>query len=542
MKNLIIFYVIIFNYSFAIAQNLPYRDIEFKNLNPVWIYTPIDSSLIGLGNFDGRNHFENWHDRPLPYLIYKGYLYCAHHTRYSLNHMEGALLQKVDLQNGKVVWQNYWDSRNNDRQEWVEKIYLGDDGNLNVLTSRRIEEPKNDIHYLISGDSSLISIRKYDIENGELLDHIYTYSYDLNSYRIENSRNNETILYPDSDDQFQYYELDKNNGLLIQNDIDEKGHPVATRKTDTVKIINGLEISDPAIVIYKKIFKVSVDTLVSLDVIYNFQNPEIDTQTTLTIYNKNLQITSQFQIDSLLNFRYKRLYLVFANDKYIYINGEKANKSVIDTFNFIILNYEGNILKQFTGLYDNLNHILPFPLYLEDENEFLFASYSGKYYGFDIVKTNSVGEINLYREFYFKDKNYGYSPDILIQLDNSDVLTFSYTCIYENNKYFAYWPTWMRIRAEDLGLNTSILSIAKEKELMIYPNPANDYIELSRENTEAGYIEIIDQLGRIVSQENTLECEEKSIDISGLNPGLYFMRLINNSGREVGSGEFVKGR
>jgi hypothetical protein len=94
---------------------------------------------------------------------------------------------------------------------------------------------------------------------------------------------------------------------------------------------------------------------------------------------------------------------------------------------------------------------------------------------------------------------------------------------------------------KDLGITTKTEDInLLSKNIKIYPNPANDYILLSCENAEAAYVEMIDQLGRIISQEKAFECEEKSIDISGLKPGLYFIRLTNNSGRVVGSGKFVK--
>ncbi|MGE5356177.1 MAG: T9SS type A sorting domain-containing protein [Deltaproteobacteria bacterium] len=99
-------------------------------------------------------------------------------------------------------------------------------------------------------------------------------------------------------------------------------------------------------------------------------------------------------------------------------------------------------------------------------------------------------------------------------------------------------------KAQDLGLDFKPSAIKdiefKISEISIYPNPASDYIILSRENTEAGYIEIVDQLDRLVSQEKAAECEELSIDISALAAGLYFVRMTDDEGRIVGRGKFVK--
>ncbi|MBK7096773.1 MAG: T9SS type A sorting domain-containing protein [Saprospiraceae bacterium] len=93
----------------------------------------------------------------------------------------------------------------------------------------------------------------------------------------------------------------------------------------------------------------------------------------------------------------------------------------------------------------------------------------------------------------------------------------------------------------DLGITTKIEDInLLSKNIEIYPNPASDNIILSCEKTEAAYFELIDKLGRIVSQEKTVECEEKTVDISGFHSGLYFVRLMDESGIIVGTGKFVK--
>ena len=48
------------------------------------------------------------------------------------------------------------------------------------------------------------------------------------------------------------------------------------------------------------------------------------------------------------------------------------------------------------------------------------------------------------------------------------------------------------------------------------------------------------RLGRVVNKDKTSGCEELSIDISGYTPGLYFVRLMDDSGKVAGRGKFVK--
>ncbi len=84
----------------------------------------------------------------------------------------------------------------------------------------------------------------------------------------------------------------------------------------------------------------------------------------------------------------------------------------------------------------------------------------------------------------------------------------------------------------DLGITTNNLEIENtSKPLLIYPNPASGSISLSCEDNDASIIEIIDRLGRVVYRDSNQGCEELSIDISGYTSGLYFVRLMDRSGR-----------
>lgn len=217
--------IIIFFSYYLIGQveKPPYQEVGFKNLTPIWIYSPIDSSLIGDGKFDGRNHFNNNTDDPLPYVIEGNYLYCAHHTSYQTLRVEGALLQKIDINTGKVIWQNHYDLRNNDKQEWIEAMNVSEDGMLNVVTSRRIVLD-NSVHFELSGDTCLISIRKYNKETGELAEQIKSKPSDSNSLRIKNNRSNATILYAVGENHFQYYVMDSYAAIIKQYDIDQYGY------------------------------------------------------------------------------------------------------------------------------------------------------------------------------------------------------------------------------------------------------------------------------------------------------------------------------
>ena len=523
------------------AQVPPYQEVQFLNFTPEWIFSPIDSSLVGFGSYDGRNHFVNFHTRPLPYLIHEGYLYCAHHTFYSLTMVEGALLQKIDLNDGKVMWQNHWDLRNNDRQEWIEAIYIEDDGRLNVLTARRIVEPKNDFGYVNRGDSSLISIRKYDIENGALVDHIVNEAHDLDSQRVRNSRSQGSILYPLPDRSFRYFELNENMGIISRYVLDQNGHRLEDPISDTIKLADGSDITDPDIRFTRRMYKASPDTLVAFDAISIETNDLIEKQTLVTIYDKDLNIINKYQIDTKLEYEWKRLWFFDADNDHIIISGEKVSGGFFDTLIFIIMTYDGNILHQFTGVYDDRNHSFSAYKYLEKENTILFSGLSSKYYGFNIAFINETNKIDLHRQFYFTDINYGFSSRIFYMLENMDVIAFGYTIYLREGIYFSNWPTWMRIKAGDLGLQgTSIQQVSEIPNIPIHPNPATHSITISHGHEGEARIEVLDVMGGVLIGKTVMSAGEDELDVSVLNAGLYVVRVLDGREVGVGRGKFLK--
>lgn len=78
--------------------------------------------------------------------------------------------------------------------------------------------------------------------------------------------------------------------------------------------------------------------------------------------------------------------------------------------------------------------------------------------------------------------------------------------------------------------------IEKEKELIIFPNPAQNQLNVfNADITEFNQYQIIDIKGQVVINENQFESQ---IDISSLTPGTYFIRLIGQN--EVLVQQFIK--
>ena len=70
----------------------------------------------------------------------------------------------------------------------------------------------------------------------------------------------------------------------------------------------------------------------------------------------------------------------------------------------------------------------------------------------------------------------------------------------------------------------------------MYPNPANDIVNLSSDNTIAN-ITIYNSLGQIVSKQAS-SSSEASVNISGLSKGVYI--LTAQVGNELVRKQFIK--
>ncbi len=69
--------------------------------------------------------------------------------------------------------------------------------------------------------------------------------------------------------------------------------------------------------------------------------------------------------------------------------------------------------------------------------------------------------------------------------------------------------------------------------ISIYPNPSSDYINI--EYNENFIAEIFDINGKLISvEENTI------IDISNLNPNVYYILLRNEDNKLIRKGKFIK--
>lgn len=72
--------------------------------------------------------------------------------------------------------------------------------------------------------------------------------------------------------------------------------------------------------------------------------------------------------------------------------------------------------------------------------------------------------------------------------------------------------------------------ITPNSTITLFPNPAQEFIEIKNIPASAFSIKIFQTDGKLIIQENVTETS-KTLDISKLNPGLYILNILNQSSK-----------
>lgn len=541
-KNIFILFVFNLIIQNLFSQQYTYQPLIFTNITPVWQYAPIDNTLIGVGNLDGRNHFSS-EKLPLCIEVFEDYIYHTEPTGLSGRIVEGGFVQKINARTGDLAWARVFDLRTEERQEYVQDLLIDDQKRLNVISVRRIVPPFIDPFFVwpVKGDSSVISIRRYDIETGELIEHKYPSNYDYSSVRVRHHLYNARFLKAFKDNTFQYLVKENEYGFALRHFIlDEKGYQTREMKRDSL-IFNSphhyiSNSTQPMII-------VNADTIVCLNYVVK-PDSTYDGQARLTIYNKDLGKRKEILLDNLIDFNYQSLFLTNADDQYIYLKGDFWLSAFEPKYNeHIILDYEGNIVKQFKTKYNGKNYYEFQIVYLAKKNEFLIlGQLRERSMQLSFFKTQGKGNIIKLADLELGSNGHLFQPVFLDVIPDGGILIKGFNIVWPTGENFpqGYWPTWLKFNAEDIGL-TSNAETENVRLLRIYPNPASDRITISLEEDQSGVIDILDHMGREVYVTDSEAIEGMNhINIGFLPTGMYFVRVTDKTGRINGTGRFVK--
>lgn len=106
-------------------------------------------------------------------------------------------------------------------------------------------------------------------------------------------------------------------------------------------------------------------------------------------------------------------------------------------------------------------------------------------------------------------------------------------------------PSWMAGKFSNAifpVLNQSTLSLTdlqKDNKLVVYPNPANDFLNFRIEGTEISAVNVFSTDGKLVSANQMNNVTSGTINVSNLNTGMYIYEVVATNGATSKS-TFVK--
>jgi hypothetical protein len=106
--------------------------------------------------------------------------------------------------------------------------------------------------------------------------------------------------------------------------------------------------------------------------------------------------------------------------------------------------------------------------------------------------------------------------------------------ITSNRKAYAMWWILARIVGWESGGDPTGVYAPERQELTIYPNPGNGIFRIDASDLHIEEIRIIDALGRIVRkfESPVLDSDHISMDLSGIQPGYYYVNILSDDHKE----------
>ena len=143
---------------------------------------------------------------------------------------------------------------------------------------------------------------------------------------------------------------------------------------------------------------------------------------------------------------------------------------------------------------------------------------TGTLTGYDVYRDGIKINDALVVETEFFDWGNG-EPQVMGDLIPYETYTYYVEAVYSDGCTSDCDPIEVTIeQSDDVAENSKM-------QVKVYPNPAEDVVNVTAEGLRN--VELIDMMGRIISRNES--SETATIDLSGLAPGIYFLRLTTEN-------------
>ena len=558
IKNTLIVILIFSTISISLTQpNRTYKPFEFENFQPVWQHVVIDTSIIGNFDYfssiyedsiyyDGFSHFHGFDPHIVNPVIKDEKIIITELMGGNIK-CQGAFIQCLDMESGEIIWQNLYDLRIENRNEYPERAFINKSGQFEILGHRRDASYPVVFYWL----NSLMSVRKYNIETGELENRTIIKEDDTQTkkmiipFTLFGSNIGGSYLYPYKND-YQYF---------IQNNIVYKNYILDT--TSYVLDSNYTNFINEPKLAKNRTFLTEDDRFIQLQYASSrYFYGDIDTfRLYYSLYDRNFNLLFNSRFDDKIKHCYN-YHFSYTDKEYFILAGENYDPFKEDTLKYIsysMFNKNAELVEEFTlknidGSPFSFYHISYFgkSLKLINEPGMLIVASSKKEDGFNYLvffKSSGNGDYEVLKEIKVTGQNHQIYPIDLMYIQGEDILlkALDINLDLDDDLYQGFATVYIRLGAENLGLKTITEEYIQNKSFYIYPNPVLNNLIIEFKESFSGNIQLSDELGRIMMNLDLNNRMNINLDVSNFPKGVYFISVKdNNFHKKYKTSTFVK--
>ena len=524
-----------------------YVDLELEGLEPLWITSIYDSTIVGheaidpIGQnveFDGYSHVYKYrYDHLKKPLIVSDTLYSISSTFYD-GDLSGGIIEKIDLRTGEVLWKSVFDRRYYEHRETIETYHLRDD-TLYVI-GIKVTTPRRDSLLswpvlawgLGSGHGGYLSVRKYDVSDGRLLSLCYADEDNPAARFIEPYSSGQHQMRMVSDTVLECWSLITDIELgnrLIVDSLDLDG--LYLNSTDTIYSSHDIDWSVHSMGTSLSYRFADDGSVCWADIRYPRSEDETKEVKLVHIKEGRVRRIDLDYVNELINgdtYGGFSIYLAKRDSLLVAVRMGSTQSGEFISGHFL-MDYDGLPISELRVVLDDDNGELHLDYFeMDDYGNYIYHIMDRQddgYNDYNFYSSTSSG-IEQVASFEIKAKNYELFPVRTLILDNGDYLAEVRLRERRDGSQIGRFHFMMRLSPDMLGISTSTEPDVKQpSEFVIFPNPVVDELQIVLPEYSGVYqVTLIDQRGIVVRQVS-LSAKMGTLDVSTLSTGVYRCRV-----------------
>ena len=555
-KSILSIFLLCFaNFTVYGQSNCPYSPLEFEEVSPIWQHLIIDSTMIGYQAPDPKDNFQyNGHNHlsleiDINSFVEGGFLYGFSEIAIT-GDISGALIEKIDLDTGELIWQISNDIRTSEFREKVLRTRIQD--NMFIISGVR-EDIVDEIsitldeNFFVGKSEGKIFERRYDLETGIEISHFtpsqedsLAYNFSFIPWLYYNYFFEESENFLDAKD-FQ-------TGMgryLIRRKIDSLGRldggldTVVTGRFNDRLLLDGIFTAGP------RFHKKTDGNFLYIEQYSPIVGVNHSFEAFLSEYDKDFNLINERNLKDFGLEQFSLLQIINVEADFIILRGcynvESQVVSNCESF-CLVLDQNLDLVDRF-DLVDSEEiqyTIQPKTIPKANDGSFFVSnsefSFTDGSSFIDILQSTSGGILEKIKKLTVTEKNRITSIEYMEILENGDFLIrFRHGC-FENGSIGNVYREWQRLDATDFNTSVSTNNNALDVKYNVSPNPFNIYLEIDNPGTSITEVNIIDLQGILIKNHRVNRESTIHINTSQIEAGYYFIQLLTNDHKKLSAG------